>query len=89
MGSVLLCTKVPRLPPVTAMALAAKSGLASDRVKVMVATSPTPSVVLLLVMAMVGGVRSRVSVFMRTVLLASVPSLLKLPAASLKVLEAT
>ena len=71
------------------MALAAKSALASLKVKVMVAVSPATRAVLSLVMAMVGGVTSRVSVFMRTVLLRSVPSLLKLPDGSLKVLEAT
>ena len=77
------------MPPTTWMSVSVKSLLASDRLKVMRAVSPAARLVLSLLTAMVGGVTSRVSVSMRTVLLASVPSVLKLPAASLKVAEPT
>ena len=74
------------VPPVTVTSARAKSVTASLSVKVMVAVSPAFKAVLSLVMAMTGGVVSTARV---TVLLASEPSALKLPALSLKVLLAT
>ena len=63
-----------------------KSVEASERVKVIVAVSPALRVETLLVIAIVGRIVSTVRV---TVLLASPPSLLALPAASAKAAEAT
>ena len=81
--------KLLRVPPVTVTSAAVKSVLSSLRVKVMTATSPALRTALSLLTTMVGGTRSRVSVFMLTRLLASAPSALKLPAVSLNLDEAT
>ena len=78
--------KLLSVPPVTVTSDCVKSVLASDRRKVMVAVSPAFKALLLLLMAIVG---SAVSTVMVTVLLASEPSALKLPAESLNMLEAT
>ena len=82
--------KLLRLPPSTTMSPRAKVVLASLRVKVMVSvvvSVPVP----LRVMAMVGGKVSTtmVLVVMVTVLLASVPSALALPAWSLNLADST
>ncbi len=78
--------KFDSVPPVTVMSLATKSVEASDRVNVIVAVSPASRLVLLLEMAIVGRI---VSTVMVTVLLASAPSALKLPAASENLLLST
>ena len=74
------------MPPVAVTSSAAKLVEASERVKVMVAVSPALRVETLLEMEIVGRMVSTVRV---TVLFASAPSLLVLPAASEKVLDAT
>ncbi len=51
--------KLDKVPPVTVMSLATKSVEASDRVNVIVAVSPAFRLVLLLVIAIVGGVVSQ------------------------------
>ena len=78
--------KLLRVPPLTTMSARLKSTLDLLRVKVMMGVSPALSAVLLVLMAMVGSAVSEVKV---TKLLASAPSVLRLPAASLKALEAT
>ena len=91
-----LCTRLLMLPPMAVMSERAKSLVASEKVKLTVALSPSPSMVLLLLMATVGavvsagGMREGVSggqlVLRLTALFRSEPSLLLLPAASVKVL---
>ena len=78
--------KLERVPPVAVTSPTTKLVEASERVKEMVAVSPALRELTLLVMAIVGRMVSTVRV---TVLFASAPSLLVLPAASEKVLEAT
>ena len=78
-----LPVKPVSVPPTTVTSEAVKSLLVSLRMKVMVAVSPGASVVLLLVMAIVGGVVSaggRLTARLR-VLSASAPSWLKTPPA--------
>lgn len=74
--------KLLKVPPMTVTSAAEKSVLDSLSVKVMVAVWPLVNVVLSLLTAMVGGVLSAGEMLMDTELLASAPSLLKLPAAS-------
>ena len=72
-------------PPLAVTSSTVKSVEASDKVKVMVAVSPTPSSSLFVVIATVGGVVSLVSTVMETE-----PALvLALPAASVNLLEST
>ena len=72
-------------PPLAVTSSTVKSVEASDKVKVMVAVSPTPSSALLVVIATVGGVVSLVSTVMETE-----PALvLALPAASVNLLAST
>ena len=78
--------KLLRVPPTTLMSPMLKSVLGLLSWKVRLAVSPALSVVLLLLTMMVGVTVSLVS---ETVLLASAPSVLKLPAASLNLVEAT
>ena len=78
--------KLLSVPPVAATSAEVKVMEASERVKVIVAVSPALRALTLLEMATVGRMVSTVRV---TVLLASAPSLLVLPAASLKVPDAT
>ena len=68
--------KLLRVPPLTTTSAKVKSVLASDRVKVMSAVWPCRTLVLSLLMAMVGGVVSKVLVANVRVLLASAPSTL-------------
>ena len=72
-------------PPLAVTSSTVKSVEASDKVKVMVAVSPTPSSSLFVVIATVGGVVSLVSTVMETE-----PALvLALPAASVNLLAST
>ena len=72
-------------PPLAVTSSTVKSVEASDKVKVMVAVSPTPSSALFVVIATVGGVVSLVSTVMETE-----PALvLALPAASVNLLAST
>ena len=80
--------KLESVPPVTVTSAAVKLTLASDRVKVTVALSPAPRLVLGLLTMTVGGVTSRLIVKL-AVLLVSAPSWLLLPEASVKRLLAT
>ena len=82
-------TKALKTPPRTVTSAKVRSLLGSLSVKVMVAVSPGRKAVLSLLRAMVGGVLSRVSMLRVTWLLASAPSALKLPLASLNLAEAT
>ena len=83
--------KFDRVPPVTVISPTTKSVADSDRVIVIVAVSPAFRVALLLVIAIVGGVVSTLIVLtvIVTVLLASEPSALELPAASENLLLST
>ena len=78
--------KLESVPPETLMSAAVKVVEASEREKEMVADSPALREGLSLAIAMVG---LTVSTVMETELLASLPSALKLPAASENVLLAT
>ena len=88
-----MAVKLESAPPVTSMSARLKSVLASLSVKVMVSVSPALRLTVGLVraIAMVGAVVSggKVLVTMLTVLLASVPSVLALPAASANLALAT
>ena len=81
-----LPVKLDKVPPITVMSDATKLVDASLKVKVKVAESPPCRVDLLLATAMVG---SRVSTVRVSKLLASEPSALAFPAASMKASLAT
>ena len=66
LGSVVLCTRGPRVPPETWMSSRVKSALSSLRVKVMVDSWPGASLEALLVMRTAGGVVSMVKGVMST-----------------------
>ncbi len=80
-----------RVPPLTAISVLVNVVDASDRVKVMAAVWPIPSVATLLVMVIVGAVVSGTIVLtlMLTVLSASAPSVLAFAAASVNTPLAT